>query len=145
MLPFCERTLYISRDTYLPSRNRGIPVPRNPTTLGGHLRRRRLQLHLTQRETAIKLEVTTVTMSTWERDLKYPAWENQPRITAYLGYDPFDDPTLGRPLGNEFNGVAFLIREVPKTSSEMVQKRRLELRKNKGEFAKILGVDPKTL
>jgi len=35
MLPFCDRVVSISRDKYLPLRNRGIPVSREPTTIGG--------------------------------------------------------------------------------------------------------------
>src|ERR1019366_52818 len=46
MLPLYERSMRISRDKYLPSCNRGIQVPKKPTTIGGHLRRRRLQLKI---------------------------------------------------------------------------------------------------
>ena len=35
MLPCYERTVRISRDKYLSSRNRGIQVPKEPTTIGG--------------------------------------------------------------------------------------------------------------
>ena len=46
MLPIYERTVRIAWDKYLPSHNRGIQVPKEPTTVGGHLRRRRLQLRV---------------------------------------------------------------------------------------------------
>lgn len=41
-----------------------------------------------------------MTMSKWERDVLYPAWKNQPKVTEYLGFNPFTDPVLRRPLGN---------------------------------------------
>jgi hypothetical protein len=53
MLPCYERTVRISRDKYLSSRNRGIQVPKEPTTIGGHLGRRRLQLKIFQPEAAL--------------------------------------------------------------------------------------------
>jgi len=84
-------------------------------------------------------------MSRWERDLVYPTWAHQPRLIQYLGYDPFTQPELGRPKGNETTGVAILLPEASDTFGALVQKQRLESRKNKTEFAKILGVDPKTL
>jgi hypothetical protein len=55
MLPSCERVVRIPRDKYLPAHNRKVQVPQNPTTIGGHLRRRRLQLRIFQSEAARKL------------------------------------------------------------------------------------------
>jgi len=92
MLPFCDRILDVSRDKYLPSHNRGIPVPKEPTTIGGHLRRRRLQLRIFQLEAAHRLGVSTVSLSRWECDKVYPTVPHHPRIVAYLGYDPFERP-----------------------------------------------------
>jgi transcriptional regulator with XRE-family HTH domain len=135
----------IARDKYLPSHNRGIPVPKEPATIGGHLRRRRQQLKIRQSEAAGKLGVSTVTLSRWERDAVYPAWAQQRRVIEYLGYDPFVHPELGRPKGNETQGVAILSPQAPVSFSTALRKHRLELRKSQKEFAKILGVDAKTL
>ncbi len=96
------------RDKYLPSHNRSVPVPKSPVTIGGHLRRRRLQLKIRQAEAARILKVSTVTLSRWECDKVYPTWPHQPAAIAYLGYDPFTNPALGRPKGNETQVVAFL-------------------------------------
>ena len=85
MLPISDRVLRIARDKYLPSHNRGIQVPKQPTTIGGHLRRRRLQLRIFQSEAARKLGVSTVSLSKWERDKVYPTWPHQPRIVEYPG------------------------------------------------------------
>ena len=112
-LPFCERVVSIPRSRYLPSHNRGIPVPKQPTTIGGHLRKRRLQLQIHQSEAAVRLKVSTVTLSRWECDKVYPTWEHQPRLIEYLGYDPFVSCGLQDPYGNEPPGVAFLSSDTP--------------------------------
>jgi DNA-binding transcriptional regulator YiaG len=84
-----KRSMRISRDKYLPSNNRGIQVPKVPTTIGGHLRRRRLQLRIYQREAARGLGVSTVSLSRWERDKVYPTNPHHAQIVQYLGCDPF--------------------------------------------------------
>jgi hypothetical protein len=89
MLPCYERTARISRDNYLPSHNRGIQVPKAPTTIGGHLRRRRLQLRIYQPEAARRLAVSTVSLSRCECDKVYPTAPHQAQIAQYLGYNPF--------------------------------------------------------
>jgi DNA-binding XRE family transcriptional regulator len=90
--PFYERTVNVSRDKYLPSRNRGIPVPKQPTTIGGHLRRRRLQLRIFQPEAARSLGVTTVSLSRWECDKVFPTAPYHAQIAKYLGYNLFPAP-----------------------------------------------------
>jgi transcriptional regulator with XRE-family HTH domain len=79
----------ISRDKYLPSRNRGIQVPKEPTTIGGHLRRRRLQLRIFQPEAARRLKVSTVSLSRWECDKVFPTAPHHAQIAEYLGDNPF--------------------------------------------------------
>jgi DNA-binding transcriptional regulator YiaG len=79
----------ISRAKYPPTHNRGIQVPKEPTTIGGHLRRRRLQLKFFQSEVARLLRVSTVTLSRWECDKVFPTAPHRPEIVEYLGYDPF--------------------------------------------------------
>jgi DNA-binding transcriptional regulator YiaG len=85
MLPFCERTVTISRADYLPSSNRGIQVPKEPKTIGQHLKKRRLQLRIFQTQAARRLKVSTVTLSRWECDNVYPTWPHQPAVIIYLG------------------------------------------------------------
>ncbi len=91
-MPYCDRVLHILRDKYLPSHNRGTQVPKAPTTLGGHLRRRRLQLRIFQPEAAGRLGVSTVPLSRWECDKVFPTVPHHERIAAYLGYNPFRKP-----------------------------------------------------
>ena len=89
MLPIYQRTVRIARDKYLPSHNRGIPVPKHPETIGGHLRRRRLQLRIWQPEAARRLGVSMVSLSRWECDKVFPTAPQHPQIIEYLGYNPF--------------------------------------------------------
>ena len=91
MLPFCERVIRIARAAHIPLRSRGIPIPRQPTTLGGHLRRRRALLRLGQSQASYSLGVSTVTLSRWECDKVFPTEPHHARIVEYLGYNPFRD------------------------------------------------------
>lgn len=145
MLPFCERTINVSRAKYLPSKSRGRPVPKEPDTIGGHLRRRRLQLGIHQSEAAIRLGISMVTLSRWECDRAYPAWTQQPAVATYLGYDPFTNPALGRPGGNESQDVAILSSKSPSNLGEMIVQYAIRNRKTRNQVAAELGLSPKTV
>jgi len=68
-----------------------------------------------------------------------------PGIIDYLGFDPFNDPSLGRPKGNESKDVAFLAEAHPASNGEQIRRLRLAMKKNKREFAKEFGISIKTL
>ena len=91
------------------------------------------------------LGVSNRTLSLWETDRVYPAWAFQPRLITYLGYDPFNDPTLGRPGGNETSYVAFLSIDTPIMLGQKMKQNRLKLRKTRKQMAAELGVSVKTL
>ena len=59
-----------------------------PITIGEHLKRRRLQLHILQIEAAKQLGVHLGSIQNWEQGLFQPAEASIPRIIAWLGYDP---------------------------------------------------------
>jgi transcriptional regulator with XRE-family HTH domain len=63
----------------------------DPITLGDHLRRRRFELGLNQKDIAAQIGVTTSTIWNWEHnwtiDLRY-----FPRIIKFLGYNPIPCP-----------------------------------------------------
>jgi transcriptional regulator with XRE-family HTH domain len=61
-------------------------------TLGDHLRKRRLDLELLQRETAEKLGVDGMTICNWETNRTFPQLRFIPNIIAFLGYDPYNIP-----------------------------------------------------
>ena len=122
-----------------------MPIQTDLNLLGRHLRRRRLQLKLFQSEAARRMKVSNRTLSLWECDRLYPTWFYWPRIIAYLGFDPFTDSTLGRPKGNETNGVAILSTETPATIGQKIIKQRIEMRKTRSQYAAELGISYKTL
>jgi DNA-binding XRE family transcriptional regulator len=62
-----------------------------PKTLGEHIRKRRLQLKLTQKEAAKRLKVNAWTMLNWENGDTQPLPKSVPRIILFLGYDPIPE------------------------------------------------------
>jgi transcriptional regulator with XRE-family HTH domain len=60
-----------------------------PQTLGEHVRKRRLELGLTQRQAAEPLGVNPWTVLNWEKGHTEPPIESIPAILQFLGYDPF--------------------------------------------------------
>jgi len=86
-----------------------------------------------------------VTLSRWECDKVYPTWPHQPALVEYLGYDPFTNPALGRPKGNETPGVDFLSSEPSDHIGQQIAKRRMELKKPRKQMAKELRISVKTL
>lgn len=145
MLPFCERTVSVSRSKYLPSMNRGISIPKEPKTIGEFLRKRRLELGIFQSEAALKLGVSTVTLSRWECGKVYPTWPQQPSVTAYLGHNPFTDPALGKPKGNESQRVAFLGSGESQNLGQQIVSHCLKMRKTIRKFAEEAGISSKTI
>lgn len=63
-----------------------------PQTLGEHVRKRRLELELTQKQAAERLDVTPWTVLNWEKDHTEPPIESMPAIIRFLGYVPFPEP-----------------------------------------------------
>ncbi|HKL24831.1 MAG TPA: helix-turn-helix transcriptional regulator [Desulfuromonadales bacterium] len=66
-------------------------LTQEPVTLGDHLRRRRLELGLYQKDVAIQIGVTASTIWNWEHgltiDLRYI-----PSVIKFLGYNPIPCP-----------------------------------------------------
>ena len=80
-MPFCKAVLRAPRP----------PAPgymRNPRTLGEHIRKRRLDLGLTQKELASALGVDQWTVINWEVRGRTPAPQVMPRVVQFLGYLP---------------------------------------------------------
>lgn len=64
--------------------------------LGEHLRKRRYELGLLQKDVARQMGVNQWTLIGWEQDRTVPSVRMLPKIIAFLGYDPFPQPaTLG--------------------------------------------------
>jgi DNA-binding XRE family transcriptional regulator len=62
-----------------------------PVTLGDHLRRRRLELGLHQKDVAKIIGVTTSSIWNWEHGAE-PVLQYTPRIIEFLGYIPIPCP-----------------------------------------------------
>jgi len=76
--------------------------PKELKTLGDHLRKRRLELKLCQREVAQLLGVEKATIWNWENNYSSPYLYYIPRIIKFLGYVPFEDQakSLGEKILN---------------------------------------------
>ena len=94
-------------------------------TLGDHLRKRRLDLALLQRETAEKLGANDMTICNWETDRTAPQLPFIPRIVAFLGYNPHHTQ--------------------PASLGKRVCACRRSLGLSQKELARRLGIDPSTL
>lgn len=73
-----------------------IPAPpeltQEPVTLGDHLRRRRLELGLYQKDVAEQIGVTTSTIWNWENGWSSITLSCMPKVIEFLGYNPIPYP-----------------------------------------------------
>jgi transcriptional regulator with XRE-family HTH domain len=145
MLPFCDRRVTVARKDISPVWTRSFPIAKEPKTLGQHLKKKRFLAGERQREAAVKLGVSARTMSLWECDRIYPSWAFQPRLIAYLGYDPLTEIGLPNAKSNEPSCVAFLCPDAPVSLGQKIRHFRLKSRKTRKKFASELGINTKTL
>jgi len=94
-------------------------------TLGDHLRKRRLDLGLLQKDIAKEIGVNKSTITNWELNHNCPELRFIPAIIEFLGYWPYDTPTEN--LGQQ------------------IVAKRTRLGLNQKKLASRLGVDPSTL
>ena len=66
--------------------------PKELITLGDHLRKRRLDLGLLQKDVANKIGVNKATITNWELNHTFPEIRYIPAIIEFLGYWPYDTP-----------------------------------------------------
>ena len=71
------------------SRPRNPLYPRELQTLGDHIRNKRLDLALEQKDVSKILHVTESTICNWEMNRNEPAVQHYPRIMDFLGYCPY--------------------------------------------------------
>ena len=64
-----------------------------PHTLGEHIRKRRLELGLTQKDAAKQLDCCWSALLNWEKGKRQPSMKSIPAIIAFLDYDPSPKPT----------------------------------------------------
>jgi transcriptional regulator with XRE-family HTH domain len=107
-VPFCHQTPLTLKAL------RAKDYSESPRALGEHLKKRRRQLGLLQREAAERMGVSAETISDWEMDKTEPVASQFRPVVAFLGYDPMPGPsTLAerlqakrRALGVTFSQVA---------------------------------------
>jgi transcriptional regulator with XRE-family HTH domain len=95
-----------------------------PQTLGQHLKKRRRELGLLQREASDWMGILTETYANWEKDKTQPVAAQFRPVREFLGYDP---------------------TPAARTLAERVQARRRVLGVTFAEVAKYLGWDAGTL
>jgi transcriptional regulator with XRE-family HTH domain len=96
-------------------------------TLGDHLKARRLDLGLYQKDVARRLGVTTDSVAYWENNCNQPSLKMFPCISQFLGYDPLEYKSNSLSLG------------------ELVVHARQRCGMTQKDLARQLGVDPRTL
>jgi transcriptional regulator with XRE-family HTH domain len=84
-LPFCQARLAARK----PAKS---DYPKALHHLGDHLRRRRLELGLLQREVAKRLGASPASITSWELGHTAPALVWIPQVLLFLGYDPRSIP-----------------------------------------------------
>jgi transcriptional regulator with XRE-family HTH domain len=87
----------------------------HPTSLGEHLKKRRLELGLFQKEVARRLGVSHFGYLGWELDRSKPVARSAPAIINFLGYDPWPkDGTIGGLLLSSRRALGLTQREAAK-------------------------------
>jgi transcriptional regulator with XRE-family HTH domain len=114
----CHFTLLAKKPT-----SRAYPV--SLTTLGDHIRKKRLDLGLFQKDVAAAIGVDNGTITNWEKWRSEPELRFIPKIIEFLGY---------RPDGTK-----------PVSLGETIRHYRQMRGISQKELARELGIDPSTL
>jgi transcriptional regulator with XRE-family HTH domain len=117
-VPFCRQTPLTLKAL------RAKDYSENPQTLGGHLKKRRRELGLLQRQAAERMGIQRDTYVNWEKDKTRPVASQFRPVVAFLGYDP---------------------TPAPETLSERLKAKRRELGVTFAQVARYLEWDPGTL
>jgi len=119
-LPFCQTTLTAKKS---PDRR----YPRELVTLGDHIRKRRLDLGLSQGAVAAVLGAALSSVTGWEINRCGPRLSLFPKITEFLGYSPLSGQNHDESFGGQLRA----------------RRRRLGI--SQKQLAGLLGVDQTTV
>ena len=86
-MPFC----HLAWTAPKPDPKRHL-YPLEIKTLGDHIRKRRLELGLTQKEAAKAIGVEVTTLRNWEMSRTVPRTKYVPAAIRFLGYTPNERP-----------------------------------------------------
>jgi len=117
-LHFCDVTLSAKKPL-------SGAYPKTLLTIGDHLRKKRFDLRLRQKDVGSALKVDEMTVCNWEKGTTTPRLYLMPKIIQFLGYNPLD-----------LEAVTF---------GQKVKKYRIEKGLSLRKLAKIVDVDPGTL
>ena len=67
-----------------------ISYPESPVSIGDHIRKKRMELKLLQKDVARICGVSEDCITNWEKNRNTPQIQYYPRISNFLGYLPFD-------------------------------------------------------
>ena len=95
-----------------------------PETIGEHIRNKRLDQKLLQRDLAVLFETSEDSITNWENNNSVPQIRFMPKIIAFLEYYPF---------------------EIKNTLGSRIQKYRYEYGLSHKKFGKLVGVDGGTV
>ena len=116
-MPFCHAVLKAPKP-------KPTPYPHALNTLGDHIRRKRFELELLQKDVARQIGVDEATIWNWENNATIPEIRFVPRIIEFLGYDPLP------PVEN---------------LAERLKAYRMRMGLSRKKLAEHLGIDPGTL
>jgi transcriptional regulator with XRE-family HTH domain len=85
VLPF-----YTAKFKALKSEKKNIPTELK--TIGDHLKKKRLESNLYQRQVGEIIGVDEVTIFNWENKISRPSIKKLPKIVEFLGYVPIKEP-----------------------------------------------------
>ena len=90
-MPICKSTYRVPK----PSK-----IPPNPVSIGEHIKKRRLEQGIFQKEVAKIIGVTENSIYNWENNLTKPPYRFLPKIIKFLSYNPLkaQNLTLGEQI-----------------------------------------------
>jgi len=128
-------------------------IPKNPKTIGEHIRKRRLEPGFTQKQASKALGVNPWTVLNWETGRHEPPIRSIPPILAFLGYDPFSAPTtigewllqMRRKYGRSTSEAARQLGVDRTTWQDWERGELILYRKHRVTVATLLGMDEQEL
>lgn len=117
-MPICQITLKASK----PSKK---PYPKELVTIGDHIKKKRLDLNLFQKDVARIVGVKKESICNWENSWSKPKVYLLPKIIEFLGYVPF--------------------AQMNQTLGDKIKSFRKELGLSQRKLAKLWGFDQTTI